>query len=678
MVLRLEGESGVSDLAKLAKDKWRSSGLSDADARRLRLKAWSERANDFGAVTQGLRIPYFDARGRQTKFYRDRFLGELPTFMGKPQRYRQPPDTLPEVYMPPLLKRSWADLLGDSKQPLVITEGELKAACATARGFPTLGLGGVDSWRSAKRGIDLVKVLAQAEWKGRQVAIAYDSDAAVNPNVVRASHGLASELKARGAECKIASLPPAKDGSKQGLDDFLVAGGDLGAALEAAVPLEEASPLWALNAEVVFVHDPGLVVVRDRPKGPERGRLLKLRPEQFMNHHFANRRHVVVVDKKPKVVDTAREWMRWPHRFEASRLGYDPGKPQMVDGRFNVWSGLGVEPEKGDVGPFLDLFDFVCDGLSKEHKRWLLQWLAYPLQRLGTKLYTCVALWSPHQGVGKTLVGYLMTDIYGENGHEIKNRDLDSNFNSYLEGRQFIIGDEITGSDSRAFADQLKGLVTQERARVNAKHVPEYTVPDRANWFFTSNHADAFYLDDADRRFFVHGIASPPRPREFYRRVDRWRFEERGPAKLLYHLLRVDLEGFDPKGHAPVTAAKEAMSYDAKSDVARWVADLKHDPASILRLGGIPIEKDLFSPTELLSLYDPGGLRGVRANGLGRELAKAFVRLPKNATSSHGSQNLYAVRNAQRWLKASPQQRAAHWQRDVVGEAAEGRKEKRY
>ncbi len=216
---------------RLAQDKWQSSGITNADAKKLRFKALGR--TETGCLspkftgTCALFIPYFTASGKQTSFYRLRRL-EAPTgfdaLSGKVQRYAQPPGTSPEVYLPPLSKRSWKDIFADPKVPLLITEGELKAASATAAGFSCIGLGGVDSWQSKKKGITLVQALADAVWTGRAVIIVYDSDAATNPDVTRAAIGLASELRARGAEVRVASLPPDGD-KKQGLDDFLVAKG---------------------------------------------------------------------------------------------------------------------------------------------------------------------------------------------------------------------------------------------------------------------------------------------------------------------------------------------------------------------------------------------------------------------------------------------------------------------
>lgn len=658
----------------LAVEKWRSSGIDDKTAAKLGLKLVDGReAGRISPKFTGLRcllIPYFSPSGKRTSFTRIRRLESPKGFAAldpKFQRYAQPAGTAPEVYLPPLV--AWAQVLKNPTHRLLITEGELKAACACRCGHACIGLGGVDSWRSKKKGIALVQALADAEWKTRKVTIVYDSDASVKPDVMRAALELAAELTNRGAEVSIASLPPSADGKKQGLDDFVIAKGPraLDKVLEDARPLGDASPLWAMNEEVVFIRDPGLIMVREDG--------LKLSPDQFVRHHYSNRHFMVMVDGKPKQFDTAKEWLHWRSRFEVKRLTYCPGKGRIIDGAFNTWNGLGVEPKKGDVRPFLELLDFVLDGLTKEQRKWFMQWCAYPLQNLGAKMFSCVAFWSPEQGVGKSFVAYFLQDIYGTNGVEIKTAQLEGSFNGWAENRQFIIGDEITGNDARGFADKLKGLITQEQVSINAKYVAEFTIPDRANWFFTSNHPDAFYLDDADRRFFVHHVKGKPRDDKFYAHVDAFRRHD-GSAKVLRYLLEeVDCSDFRSKVRPPVTAAKEAMTYDAKPALARWVSELKHDPEDVLKFGEMKIKKDLFTATELLAMFDPTGSKNASIVTLGRELARAFLQLPKNATSTHGSQRLYVVRNPDKWEKAKPWERAQHWEGQVLAYGTE-KKEK--
>lgn len=655
-----------TNVMALAREKWASSGLTDAMAKRLKLRALTgeetRKLNSAFHAAGALFIPYFDSRGRETKFYRIRYLEPLPGFAGafkKPQRYAQAPGTLNEVYLPPLMKRPWADVMQDTETVIYITEGELKAACATARGLPTIGLGGVDVWRSKKRKLPLLPQLTEVKWKDRKVVIVFDSDAATNPDVVRAQRQLSRVLLELGAMPVIAALSPSKDGKKQGLDDFLVAHDveDLLAVVERAQPLADSVALWELNEEVVFVRDPGLVI--------ERATGQRMSPNMFVNSVYANRTFIDYSGEKPKRVNAAKRWLEWAHRFEARKVTYAPGKPQFIDGCWNLWTGWGVEPKRGNVDPWHRLLDFLFKGEPPEVRQWFERWCAYPLQHPGTKLFSSVVMWGVVHGTGKTLVGYTLRDIYGSNGMEIKNHHLSSQFNEWAENKQFIIGDEVTGSDKRVDADRLKGLITQEEIVINAKFIPVYRVPDCVNYYFTSNHPDAFFLEDSDRRFFIHEVIGGPGPRAMYDQYDEWR-RSGGPAHLFDYLLRLDLGDFNPKGHALSTRAKEEMMLNAKSDLGVWCRELLEDPVTHLRPLGETMAKkaELLTASQLLRCYDPEGASRVTANGLGRELKRCGVRQLPVVKTSAGTQRLYVVRSAEKWLngKWDPKKAAEHWE----------------
>jgi hypothetical protein len=96
--------------------------------------------------------------------------------------------------------------------------------------------------------------------------------------------------------------------------------------------------------------------------------------------------------------------------------------------------------------------------------------------------------------------------IYGQNFIKIKSKDLYDTW--WAENRQFVLGDEISGSDKRAEADMMKAMITQEEVNINIKYIPQFSIPDCVNYYLTSNHADALFLEDEDRRFFVHEVWS--------------------------------------------------------------------------------------------------------------------------------------------------------------------------
>lgn len=640
----------------------RERGIPDEASDECALEGLS--ASETGAISStfspvvSMRIPYFGIDGERTSFFRVRYLGDHPSWRGlvaKPQRYAQVPGSLNEVYLPPVL--DWADVAREPATPLILTEGEMKALAACVRGVPTIGLGGVDVWRSARRGVALLPPLEDFVWARRKVAVLFDSDAVLNPNVLRAQRQLAEVLAAKGALVTIASLPPGMDGSKVGLDDYLLthSNENLAALIDSAPAWDEARRLWELNEEVAYVRTPGIVLERDT------GDLISWK--DFVSHKYANRAYMeqktgsngnVTLVRKP----LADRWVKWEARSELRRITYAPGKPEIHENQWNMWKGLGVTPVPGHVMPWTRLIDHIF-GADTAAKEWFLKWCAYPLQHPGTKLYQSVVMWGTRQGTGKTLIGYTLKRIYGPNAIEIKDTDLRGTFNDWAENKQFIVGDEVTGSDKRADADKLKGLITQDSMRVNKKFLPPFSIPDCINYFFTSNHPDAFFMDDDDRRCFIVNVEVDPLPDAFYKEYDAW-YKGMGASYLLDYLLQLDLTGFDPRAPAYRTDARQDMIQHARSDVSSWVHALIEDPTTHLAILGRDIAEgcDLFTSAQLLAAYrhanDSRG-NNVTANGLGRELRRCgIIQVCKGQAlrTLRGWVRLYALRKIDDWRGA--------------------------
>ena len=96
-------------------------------------------------------------------------------------------------------------------EPLVLTEGELKADASTAlSGLPVVSIPGVSGW---PLGVDLAR-----QWGASRVAVALDADAAEKVDVARAQHELVRALRREGLDVQLWQWP-AEQG--KGLDDFL-------------------------------------------------------------------------------------------------------------------------------------------------------------------------------------------------------------------------------------------------------------------------------------------------------------------------------------------------------------------------------------------------------------------------------------------------------------------------
>lgn len=673
----------MSKLDPAFEAKLRSSGLTAKDAELLKISfvpaAAVPKLHPAFKPLKALRLDYHGPDGRPLPdwpgakpFYRLRYLETPSGFDGlaaKQPRYVQAPNTAPVAYYP--RNQDWSHVVADADKPLILTEGEFKAAKACKEGFPTIGLGGVYNWRAMKLGVTFLPTLELVNWVKRNVYICFDSDLKSNEAVSQALHQLAEALHRQGAFAHLVSLPVIKGVDKVGLDDFLVHAGasareQFADLLASAEPLGLTQPLWQLNERYVYVRNPGLVLEQS-------SQLAKVNPSAFRDHVAAPAEYqerTIKGDGKVsfKAVSAAAAWLKWPLRNEVERLTYRPAAPRFIKGTvstlYNTWSGWGVEPKRGcGVKPFLDLVKHLFSGAEEEAMTWFLRWCAYPLQYPGTKLFTSAVLHGIRHGTGKSFVGYSLGRIYGKNFTEINQMDLHNHFNEWAEGKQFVMGDDVTGQNKRSDADFLKKLITQRELRVNGKYVPTYVVPDCVNYLFTANHPDSFFLEDDDRRFFIHEVTVGPLPEEFYTEYELW-LDTGGAEALFDHLLRLDLGDFNPSAPAFKTLAKERMTSNVQSDLASWVRTLKSSPGQLLRVGEVEVTKDLFTSKELLDFYDPTGRTGTTANGVGRELARAGVRQVLSGrpvrTADGFQARYYAVRNADRWLKASVDDLAKH------------------
>jgi P4 family phage/plasmid primase-like protien len=227
------------DLANAHRAELRASGLSDdaitaggffsaSDATLAILLNRRGSVEWVRGLGDSLVIPYRDAEGRETGYVRAKPGNPRLNWGEKAVKYEAPVGKPPQPYFPAGLTTA----LSDPTTPLLITEGEKKAAKAQQDGFPTVGLSGVWSW-AVKRETDehgrpigprrLLPALEAVAWTGRTVYVVFDSDAATKDKVRKAEKALAQALTERGALVRVVRLPGFDDGSKAGLDDYLVA-----------------------------------------------------------------------------------------------------------------------------------------------------------------------------------------------------------------------------------------------------------------------------------------------------------------------------------------------------------------------------------------------------------------------------------------------------------------------
>lgn len=523
-----------------------------------------------------LRLMTFDRDGVAQKFCRVRYLDKPAlNFKGKAEapKYGQPKASGQRVYFPPLL--DWPTLLNDTQEPLIITEGEAKAASGVLAGYPVIALGGVFNFmQDFER---LLRELESIDWKGRIVWICFDSDAVDNPNILTAEARLVDELqRKRGADCRLVRLP--QDGQhKVGLDDFLRAHGSSAfySLLKAAPSLGAMdAKVVSLNKSVAWISAEGLVY------DLEEKRFLK--KDNFINgERYGSLTHITTGggnSRTPKRISVAKAWLTHPHAQRFSECLFRPDGGPVVDsdaGRpaLNLFTGYVHTP--GNVGPFLTLTEFLFQDMRPEDRDLPLKLMAYKAQNPAEKIPLALVLIGM-QGSGKSLWSNSLYDAFHPWSTVVTSKSFSSEFQGWMERSLLAVIHEAEDEDMLRGADVLKSLISDLERPMNEKYRPARIVKSYTSYILTSNRraVGAFSADDR-RMIVVNCPAKHPAGLDFYGPIAEWKEKHEGGKHLMDWLLRYDLRGWRPPVTAPMSAEKHMAYMESLTPVARLAAEMQ-------------------------------------------------------------------------------------------------------
>lgn len=363
-----------------------------------------------------------------------------------------------------------------------------------------------------------------------------------------------------------------------------------------------------------------------------------------LRQQYANKKLKIMHEGKPKYLTYADIWLHSPNRLTYKDVNFIPGSPAIAGDTVNLWTGWGVNAVEGDMKPWHDYMAYLFP-VDPEMRKWVTQWLAYPIQYPGAKLSTAVVLWSIKQGVGKSMLGETIGKLYGDNFKTITAVELHASFNGWMSNAQFILGEENASSDHRADSNRLKSLITGETVYVNEKYMPAMQLRNCANFLFTSNHPDAFHLSDTDRRFFVHEITAPRASDDFYKQFVDWRDKQGGAAALMHYLANLDLTGFESKGNAPMTESKLDMIRHSKSEVERWVSEVLDSEESVIEEFG----KEVLTVDDMVERFNQNFRSRTNTTAMSKAMRRHQYHKQRRVSTKRGRKMLVPLCNHEKW-----------------------------
>jgi hypothetical protein len=349
----------------------------------------------------------------------------------------------------------------------------------------------------------------------------------------------------------------------------------------------------------------------------------------------------------------ARNLLRNPHLAKASELTYVPDGERLIGNddqrKFNIWRDPGITPVEGDPSVFLNHFEYLIpEPNERDHVlNFLAHILQKPLERINHAL-----LIQGKQGVGKSYVGEVMRWLLGDsNVALVGTSELHSDWSGFLEGKRLILIEELMAGGRLELSNKLKPWITQEKIRVNEKYVPMHDIENRAAFVALTNHEDAIYIPDDDRRFFVCFSPAEKRPKEYYDDLFAWSKTNLGV--ILGYLQHRDISAFNAKSAPPITEAKRQMIETSLPPLEGRLRELLSDgdppfDRELVTLGGLMIQL----ATEVKGLTHWQMVRALKKLG--------FVRLRRMRLGTGIRTPVYAVRNVAHWVTAQDNQIINH------------------
>jgi hypothetical protein len=335
--------------------------------------------------------------------------------------------------------------------------------------------------------------------------------------------------------------------------------------------------LAELNSENAVVLDGARTMVlrfEDKPHeaGGERYtyRLPTFLRFQDFRDFYLNRYINVGDDNK---ISIGKWWLAHPNRRQYRGVIFTPGGGPIINERFNLWRGWGVEPKRGDWPLLREHMFEVLAARDDDVDRYYHNWLAWTVQHPAEQAEVAL-VFRGGIGTGKGTLGKAMCRIFGQHARHLSSPEhLTGRFNAHLRQCCFLFGDECYGPKDKSAEGTLKRLITEPTLQIEPKGRDAVEEPNRLHVMLASNNEWVIPASAHERRFAVQEVA------DIHQQDPNWfgpiyqEMRSGGLEALLYDLLHYDLGDWHPR-QIVRTQALAKQQEESLSPLDQWWLEL--------------------------------------------------------------------------------------------------------
>jgi hypothetical protein len=285
-------------------------------------------------------------------------------------------------------------------------------------------------------------------------------------------------------------------------------------------------------------------------------------------------------------------WLKHPQRRQYRGVVFQPAGAPIISGRYNLWTGWGVEPKQGDWNL---LRKHIRETLAAGDQRvydYTLNWLAWAVQHPSEQAEVAL-VFIGERGSGRGTLGRALSRIFGQHALHLSSPEhLTGRFNAHLRQCCFLFCDEAYAANNKSAEGTLKRLITEPTITIEQKGRDPVEVPNLLHVMMASNNDWVVPAGAHERRFMVQRVS------EAHRQDPAWfgplykQMREGGYAAMLFDLLARKLGNWHPRDviHTEALTGQQAESF---SPLDAWWYELLQT--------GIVAGADPLKPGEVIS-----------------------------------------------------------------------------
>jgi Family of unknown function (DUF5906) len=351
------------------------------------------------------------------------------------------------------------------------------------------------------------------------------------------------------------------------------------------------------NKEYAHVLSGGKSVILQEHVDADGHKAYKLMTSAAFHEWNGEHKIEIGVDKngEPITMQISKFWLRHSLRRKYDDIGFFPRRN--MPNYYNLWSGFGIEPKKGDCSKFLKhVHENVCQGDDGLY-RWVIAWFADIFQHPDAKCGTALAL-RGRMGVGKSKIGEVIGSLLGAHFQQAAEpRYITGRFNSHMVSLLLLHADEGFWAGDKGAEGKLRDLVTGKKLPIEFKGQNAFWVNNYVRLLVTGPQAWVVPAGFEERRFAVLDVGEEHmQDHPYFAAIDE-EMDNGGREALLWYLLHeVDCGAVNLRAVPHTSALLEQKLESATPEQLWWI--------DILSSGVLPGDLDGSGETPCERLFD--------------------------------------------------------------------------